>query len=283
MSPLWSSGVGASWVNSMRRFGRLLRRQINVALRPAPRYRVHFAAGALMACELLGRRVVRKQCFAFAPGEHSAALLALREWMGSPSGRGSLEWVLGNTAVRYLLLPWTPDLANASLRQAFAVALFEQQFKQDASAYAMCFASPRYGQALMVACVSKALLVELKAHARSAGVRLASITPGVAAVWNRFEKLLASEQGTVSLVDGDRLVALCHKQGCINSIALRPFDPDPTGDIVMPSTGAQGRQRVFASIWLPQLPEEIRLSLRNGEGFREQEDATYAFALCGVH
>jgi len=58
--------------------------------------------------------------------------------------------------------------------EAFAVALFEQQFKQDASAYAMCFASPRYGQALMVACVSKALLVELKAHARSAGVRLAT-------------------------------------------------------------------------------------------------------------
>jgi len=245
------------------------------------RYRVHLAADALMACEVQVQRgtrhVVRKERFAFAAGERAAALQSLREWMGAGGWRTSQEWVLGVSDARYLLLQWTPDLADRKLREAFAAALFEQQFKQDPGAYAMRFAKSAYGRAQLVAFVSNALLAELEMHAQASATRLASVAPSVATVWDRFRSVLEKESGALCVIDGDRQVVLHHAQGDVEAVALRPFDAARIE--ALPAMRADGdRLRIFSSTPL----RDGGLPLADGEGFLTTRDTAYAFALCGV-
>lgn len=246
-----------------------------------------------MACEVQEqhrtRRVVRKERFAFNLGQRAAALEALREWMGSnrvagwssTSRRTSQEWVLGIADVRYLLLQWTPDLADQTLREAFAAALFEQQFKQSPDLYAVRFAGASYGCPQLVAFVAKDLVAELDAHEGHSNIKLTSLMPSVAAVWERFHVVLARERGTLCVVDGDRQVILHHVGNQVEEIALRPYDADR----IAPTPGLRRdgrRPRVFSANPPQRDGRDDSLSLADGEGFLTTQDSAYAFALCGV-
>lgn len=255
----------------------------------SPRYRVHLTADALMACEVHGyrgrRRVVRKERFLFATGQRAAAMQSLREWMAAgnrtPLGRASQEWVLGPSEVRYLLLPWTSDLADQKLKQVFAHALFEQQFKQDPGLCTVRFARASFGRAQLAAFIPQALLSEIETHARVSQIGLASLAPSLATVWDRFSVLLEKESGVVSLIEGDRQVVVRHARGHIEEVLLRPFDAQRRE--AMPSTPASTAAfRFFSSIPLQSFPAEAALLLADGEGFSTTQDAAHAFALCGV-
>ncbi|MBT2336224.1 hypothetical protein J7E49_20200 [Variovorax paradoxus] len=251
-------------------------------------YRVHLSADALMVCEVHAqrgsRRVARKARFAFAAGERPAAMQALGEWMGVAPQRRPREtqqWVLGTSDVRYLLLPWTPDLADQALRSAFAAALFEQQFKQDPGLYALRFARPVYGCALLAAFVPQSLLAELDAHAVASGVRLVSTAPSLATVWDRFGAVLQRETGEVRVMEGDRQIIVRHVRGRMNEVLLRPFDA--AGDEALPSSHAtEAGFRFFAAVPLSHASAGAALPLADGDGFLATQDAAYAFALCGV-
>ncbi|KWT74860.1 hypothetical protein APY03_5512 [Variovorax sp. WDL1] len=226
--------------------------------------------------------VARKALVAFSPGERAPALQALREWV-VPGGGASIEWVLGPSDVRYLLLPWSHELADESLRDRVASALFEQRFREDASVHAMRFAKARFGAPQLAAFVAHALVEEVAAHAREARLRLGSIAPALATVWGRFGGVLAGENGVVHLVDGDRQIAVRHEHGLPTDIALRPFDAQRDATML----GApcdHGTRRCFSS-WAPAggaaFPAHV-LMLNDGEGFDTRADVAYAFALCGV-
>lgn len=256
--------------------------------RPLSLYRVHLAADALTACEVHtrrnSRRVVRKARFPFAaPAERPTAMQSMREWMGDAPRGTSQEWVLGIADVRYLLLPWAPDLADRALRAAFAAASFEQQFKQDPTHFAIRFATPTYGCSQLAAFVPHSLLAELEAHAEASKVRLRSIAPALAVVWDRFRTVLQKERGAVHMVDGDRQIVVRHAQGQMTDVLLRPFDTASweTAPLVHePET--HGSARIFSASPLLHASAEMALSLADGEGFLSKQDAAYAFALCGV-
>lgn len=250
------------------------------------RFRVHLGARVLAACEVQGhgRRcvVARKALLPFSPGERAPALQALREW-AAPGGAASIEWVLGPSDVRYLLLPWSPELADESLRDSVASALFEQRFREGAAAHAVRFAKARFGAPQLAAFVAHALVADIAAHARDARLRLGSIAPALATVWGRFGSVLAQERGVLHLVDGDRQLAVRHERGLPMDIALRPFDGQR--DAAMPSAPCEhGMRRCFSS-WAPAggaASPAHGLMLNDGEGFDANADAAYAFALCGV-
>ena len=250
------------------------------------RFRVHLGASTLAACEVRGhgrRRVLaRKTLLPFAAGGRAAALQALREWI--VPGRGaSIEWVLGPSDVRYLLLPWSHALADLSLREGVACALFEQRFREEASAHAVRFAQARYGQPQLAAFVARPLIADITAHARDARLRLGSIAPGMAAVWARFGSVLTREHGVVHLVDGDRQLAVRHERGQPLDLALRPFD-EARDASALDAPCAPGVRRCF-SCCMPAggaaFPAHD-LKLDDGQGFDATADAAYAFALCGV-
>lgn len=254
--------------------------------RDRARFRVHLGARLLAACEVRGhgRRcaVARKALLSFSPGERAPALLALREWVG-PGGAASIEWVLGPSDVRYLLLPWSHELADESLRDRVASALFEQRFREDAAAHALRFAKARFGAPQLAAFVAHALVADIAAHARETGLRLGSIAPALATVWGRFGSVLARERGVVHLVDGDRQIAVRHERGHPMDIALRPFD-DQRDARVLDAPWEPGTRRCFSS-WVSAggaASPAHALVLNGGEGFDAHADAAYAFALCGV-
>jgi hypothetical protein len=252
-----------------------------------PRFRVHLGARLLAACEVRGHGgrcvVARKALLPFSPGARAPALLALREWMASTSGAASIEWVLGPSDVRYLLLPWSPELADEPLRDRVASALFEQRFRGDAAAHAVRFAKARFGAPQLAAFVAHALVADIATHAREARLRLGSIAPALATVWHRFGTVLARERGVVHLVDGDRQIAVRHERGQPMDIALRPFDEQRDAPL-LDAPCEPGMRRCFAS----RVPADGAASpahglmLNDGEGFDANADAAFAYALCGV-
>lgn len=280
MSPLSSSVTRgqAGW----RQAGERLRRLRESVLASKVRVRVHLAADALVACELEAGRLVRKDRFGFTPDDRHLAFQALREWMTArgTASKVSLEWVLGHAMVRYMLLPWTLDLVDSALRERYALALFEQQFKQDPRSHAMRFAAAGYGQPQLVACVTHSLLNELEAHASASGVSLRSVVPGVDVLWRGFGKLLTMEDGVVCLIDGDRRMLLHHVRGRIHEISLRPFDA--TAETAIPPITDEGRWRVLTTVALPQLSSELALVPGSLDGLRAKEDQAFALALCGA-
>ncbi|WP_345539288.1 hypothetical protein [Variovorax defluvii] len=216
-------------------------------------------------------------------------MASLAEWIGQAARearrrRPSLEWVLGASEVRYLLLPWTPDLADPRFRDVLAAASFEQQFREDPGLFAARFAGPVYGHAQLAAFVPHALVAEIGAHASASGCRLARIEPAVAVVWARFQPLLRQERGTLLLIDGERQLVLRHAHGQIAQVALRPFC---TGTLAasLPAGDGDAAWRVFSSnpVETGCANSEAALRLADGHGFVAVEDAGYAFALCGVY
>lgn len=253
-------------------------------------FRVHLAADALMACEVHARRgrrcVVRKLRLPFIGGERPAAMQSLRDWMAQGKQnawprRTSQEWVLGMAHVRYLLLPWTPDLADTAFRSTLASALFEQQFKQDPADYGIRFASPTYGRAQLAAFVTHALLAEIDAHTLASRVPLRSAMPALSPVWDRFHAVLHNESGAVHLVDGDRQLVVRHVQGRMRDVTLRPFEAGHAESL--PSAEDAGmRRRVFPAMSMSDAASDDALLLADVDGFSAAQDAAYAFALCGV-
>ena len=256
---------------------------------PSARIRVHLSSGALAACEVQGRgrgaRVLRKARFGFEAGARGTAMASLQEWIAGVARRRrpSLEWVLGASEARYLLLPWTPDLADPRFRDALATALFEQQFREDPGLFAMRFADPAYGQALLAAFVPAVLLAEIDAHASASRCRVSRIEPAVAPVWARFRTLLRKERGTLLLIDGERQLVVRHDWGQIAHVALRPFGTEGLA-LPPPEAGGNEAPRVFSSspIDTAAAGSAAALMLADGNGFVAAEDAAYAFALCGV-
>ncbi len=257
----------------------------------SPLFRVHLAADSLMACEVHarrgGRHVVRKVCLPFVKGERTIAMQSLAAWMaegneGATPRRASQEWVLGIAEVRHLLLPWNADLADDALRSGFAAALFEQRFGEDPGVYRVCFARPAYGQAQLAAFVAQSLIAEIDAHVHASGIRLESLAPALASVWDRFNAVLQKECGVVHLVDGDRQLVVRHAHGRMHDVLLRPFDAGH-GERLPSTPDADVRQRFFSTIPMPEGASEAALSLVDGTGFSAAQDVAYAFALCGVH
>lgn len=251
------------------------------------RYRVHLADRLLVACEVHSRghvrRVVRKTQLPFEPGGRLGALRALREWMASGGQRPQVEWVLGLAEVKYVLLPWSRDLQIASLRDAFAAALFQQQFDEDPGAFAACFTATGPKHAQLVSFVSRELLSELAAHARESKARVTSIEPGIATVLSRFDGVLKNERGALCVIDGGHQAVIDHEHGRVTGLALRPVR---SGIAEARRAGQVDDEvlRVFSSVptAASQGSASTALVLPNGSGFTAAKDSAYAFALCGV-
>lgn len=256
--------------------------------------RVHLAADALAAClvrirararGLVGRcEVLAKAQFLFAPGERATVFRALGDWMRSMPRTASIAWVLGHADVRYLSVPWAPELVDEELRNAVVCALFERQLGLDPGRFEMRFATPSYGHAQLAAIVAKDLLAEIEMHARSVHRRLAGIEPSVSVVLKRFGTTLAKEKGIVRVIDGDRQVVVHHVGSHMEGIVFLPFAAPDAGHPASAFSGGNAC-RFFGSVpmggavpWV----EGNRLDLPDAEGFDVAGDASYVFALCGV-
>lgn len=162
---------------------------------------------------------------AFTAGEWSLALAALAKGLEMAPAPASVRVLLGARWVRYLLLPWSPELARHGFREALAAALFERQFQQPVGAYRVQLGACAYGQPLLAAFVAREAELSLVDLLQSRGLRLTSLQPLLAAIWNRHHAVLRRQPGTLLVQESGRLLCVGHAGGHVQSVALRPGTP----------------------------------------------------------
>lgn len=128
----------------------------------------------------------------------------LRE-RGARTGR--VHIVLSDHFVRYLLLPWSPDLVSDKERLSFARLAFKDLYGDAADSWELCLDEQPAGEASFACAVDRALVSSLQDGVTRAGATLHSLVPALADRINRYRVALkapqfcfvAAEPGRVSL------------------------------------------------------------------------------------
>lgn len=257
-----------------------------------PRLCVYVGADHLALCQVAGRwspRVLDKARVALPDGEEQSWWQSLEAWLAIHPLQGvmqgaDLECVLGLPHVRYLLLPWDPQLVNAGFRDAVARALFARQFQETAGVWEVRYASSGYGQPRLAAFVRREVLSALERLVLKHGLRLRAVEPLLAVVWRRFRSQLPLQgENTLLVAEPGRVLRITHERGAMTDVQVRPCTADELPGLLLRAADEEGA-RVFspASSSLAGSLPAAWLQLQDREGWTASDDGAYAYALCGV-
>lgn len=217
-----------------------------------PRLRAYLGEQGLALClHAPGRRgrLLREALLPLAAGE--APWPALQAWWqatGSAlvAGPVRLELVLGLPHVRYLLLPWSPDLVDAAARRSLARLLHARQFGDTGAPPELALGPLRFGQPQLVAAVDRDLLSGARSFAAQQGWQLAAVEPLLSAVWNEAAPRLR-EDGPLLVAEAGRCLVVRREKGCVVALQVRPADGRDVGTEIE-RLAAQPGLRVFAPL-----------------------------------
>lgn len=124
-----------------------------------------------------------------------------------------LHVVVSDRLVRYLVLPWNPQVQGASEEMALARIEFEDTYgEQSAGDWTFSVSTEKPGINRLVCALPTALIEGLRALARSNRVRLQSMQPNLIAVM-RSQRRDLGPQGWFINMEGGRLTLLHWNQG----------------------------------------------------------------------
>jgi hypothetical protein len=112
----------------------------------------------------------------------SVALLT--DWLGKGDGRRSLRIHLSARFVRWLLVPWSPQLASKQEVHAYAQLQFRATFGEAAVGWRLGLPQPSPGQPLLVCAVDEALMSTLEQYNAIDGVTVQHIGPHFSAAFD---------------------------------------------------------------------------------------------------
>ncbi|MFL9867541.1 hypothetical protein PQR67_25480 [Paraburkholderia fungorum] len=259
-------------------------RNLLIRIGRAERLRIYLGRNGLAVCVVTGRfrPVVRSKAIlpstpSPCDGTHSvsAALTALTTWLRVHPRRSPIEWVIGIDHVRYLLLPWDKRLSSQSFCHTLAAALFAQQSAASEipfSEYQIRFAPLAFNRPLLAALIPCEVIREITAFASQHQCVTRRITPALSAVWDRFFVRMKSDSGVLALVEEQRLLRVTYDHGHITSLSVRPFSEERTAAI------PGGVTLAFPA---PSLTTAASDDLAL-QGLAPEDDARFAYALCGV-
>ncbi|MFL9903453.1 hypothetical protein PQR71_35875 [Paraburkholderia fungorum] len=187
-----------------------------------------------------------------------------------------IDWVIGIDYVRYLLLPWDERLSSQSFCRTLAAALFAQQSTASEipfSAYQMRLAPLSFGRPLLAALIPSEVIREITAFVSHHQCRTRRITPALSAVWDRFFVRMKNDSGVLALVEGQRLLRVTYDHGHVASLSVQPFSGGRTSAI------PKGVTLVFPARNLT-IAASSDLAL---QGLAPDDDARFAYALCGMY
>lgn len=164
-------------------------------------------------------------CLAPAGGENwRGAIEALRDALTHPNiGAADASVVLSSHFVRYLLLPWNPDLVTAQEEQAFARARFVQAFGDAAGEWALKISPSAPGKACVACAIDRPLLDSVTALMAGSPLRLRSLQPSLMAACNERSKLPADD-AWVAFAESGRLLLGAVRAGEWLSLRSRPLN-----------------------------------------------------------
>ena len=154
-----------------------------------------------------------------------AALQAFERFLANAeSGTGMLDVVLSNHFVRYLLLPWTPQIASAEELRNCAAAMFEDIHGDVSSEWEVIVCEERAGAPRLAAAVDRALLAALRGAVAPTRWRLVSVQPYLMAAYNRVARAHTGKDFVFVLLEAGRACIVAAQGGrwCHVSMAAAP-------------------------------------------------------------
>lgn len=164
-------------------------------------------------------------CPAPSGGENwRAAIEVLRDVLAHPNiGAAEARVVLSNHFVRYLLLPWNPDLVTAQEELAFARARFVQAFGEAAADWMLQISPAGPGRASVACAIDRLFFEALLALIAGSPLRLRSLQPALMAVCNERNRLPAGE-AWIAFAESGRLLLGAVRAGEWLSLRSRPIN-----------------------------------------------------------
>lgn len=192
----------------------------------------------------------------FDSGDWAQAMGAFAEGLQMASPSSSVHVVLGAQWVRYLMLPWSLDVARRDFREALAVALFEHQYQMPALDFKMLQGPCAFGRPILIACVAQEVMMNMAGVIQSRGLRRGSVRPLLAAVWDCHHAKLQKYGGTLLIHESSRLLCVKHSGGYIQSVSIRP---GKNWDLAPFATSCEGAVQVVVASDATMLPNAILL------------------------
>jgi hypothetical protein len=131
--------------------------------------------------------------------------------------------ILSNHFVRYLLLPWNPDLATVQEELAFARARFVQAFGEAAQAWVLKLSAGHPGAPSVACALDRALVETLAALLAGSPLRLRSLQPFLMAVCNG-RSTLPTGDAWIAIAESGRLLLGALRAGEWASLRGRPLN-----------------------------------------------------------
>jgi len=200
-----------------------LRRRVRIAVSPRRALAAAFSAG--LKPRVLDRRVL--DCARGSAGELAwePALEALRKALELlPRMRAGATVILSNHFVRYLLLPWKPQVVTGEEEVAFAAARFAQVYGAGAQDLAVRVSPASAGRQRVASAIERPLLDTLGELLAEFGLHAESIQPHLMSAVNAWG-IRRLRDGWVALAEPDLLLLGLRRNGAWISLRSRPLEP----------------------------------------------------------
>jgi hypothetical protein len=143
-----------------------------------------------------------------------ATVEAFQRFLATPgAGSGTIEVVLSNHFVRYLLVPWSPRIGSADELRNYAAAMFEEIHGEASAGWDVSVSAERGGAPRLAAAVDRALLASLRSAAGPTRLRLASVQPYLMAAYNRVARAHTGKDFVFMLLEAGRACIVAAQGG----------------------------------------------------------------------
>ena len=158
-----------------------------------------------------------------------AAVAAFQRFVATAeAGSGSIDVVLSNHFVRYLLMPWNAQVASAEEYRNCATSMFEDIHGEVAAEWDVTVSAERAGAPRVAAAVDRALVAAIRTALAPTRLRLGSVQPYLMAAFNRVARPHTGRDFVFLLLEAGRACILAAQGGkwCHVGTAAAP-EPEP--------------------------------------------------------
>jgi hypothetical protein len=258
----------------------LWRDELRAGLRPERVVALRYRRG-------IGRRLAAKSVLRIESAGRAAPWEAAVEALGKLlAPKVDLTAVLSSHFARYAVLPWNRSLASRQEWQAYARHAFVQTYGAAASAWDITLCATGAKKPRLACAVDRALIESLDHAARSAGARLVSVQPYLAAAFNRLRASIADANAWLALHEDDRITLASIGGGAWRAVRSRRLEgawphalPELIGREALVGTEPARAQRLYVvseDEGARELKSAHDLTLAAGE---PRELRAYAMAL----
>ncbi|MDK2126447.1 hypothetical protein [Parachitinimonas caeni] len=234
-----------------------------------------------------GRRRVAEARFALKVHDGVPDFAELATWLADCKAR-QLEVVLSSAWVRFAVLSWQPALSSEAVSLDFASSLFSEQYGDTSANWQITLSPLRPGHSRVASAIDTRWLAALQALADQRKLKLVSVRPLLASVFNRVADKLAGE-ALLAVVEPRRLALIQVRNGewvnLYNRMLPEPWERRLPGLITQASAALDALTTpVFIAAPVFERPELGRLSatwlrLPPQRGFDPRSDREWALCL----